>query len=111
MESRKESNLELIYIDSILHTRYIFSVHAYLLHETITTIEEEDAKSGFPIEDEQSDLDAMQRSVGAIIVRLIVFKDVEDETLKFDNDSQSKPKVKIGVIDNCVNKLTGDIQK
>jgi len=111
MESGKEGKLEAIGIGNAAHARDIVAVRASLFPETIMSIQEEDAESGVPREDERADLDATQRSIDELLASLGGFEDEEDESWKFDDDSQKNSEGTYGDIDTRINELTDELQE
>ena len=101
----------MIGIDNTAHARDIVAVRASLFPETIMSIQEEDAESGVPREDERADLDATQRSIDELLASLGGFEDEEDESWKFDDDSQKNSEGTYGDIDTRINELTDELQE
>ena len=67
--------LEWIGIDNSTHTTDIVSVCTYLFLDTIISIKEEYAESGFLREDYQADLYIIHRYIDDILTNLVEFKD------------------------------------
>ena len=70
IESSKEVKIGSIGIESLSYARYIVAVHASMFPEKPISIQEEDAESGLPREDERTDLDYTQRSIDEILASL-----------------------------------------